>query len=72
MGWDLLEKGYVQVCSQMRKLTNESCTVPQKHVAVASSSFDQPSWVTLARGKYGSGFLGVKVEAAIVECFQST
>jgi hypothetical protein len=35
------------------RLTNESCTAPQKHVAVASSSVDQPSSAPPARGKYG-------------------
>lgn len=32
-------------------LTNESCTAPQKQVAVASSSLDQPSLAKPARGK---------------------
>jgi hypothetical protein len=35
----------------MEALTNESCTVPQKQVAVASSSVDQPSCATPAIGK---------------------
>jgi hypothetical protein len=35
----------------MLKLTNASCTAPQKHVAVASSSVDQPSVAKLAKGK---------------------
>lgn len=34
-----------------RGLTNASCTAPQKHVALASSSLDQPSVAWLARGK---------------------
>ena len=33
-------------------LTKANCTLPQKHVAVASSSLDQPSLVWLARGKF--------------------
>ena len=33
------------------RLTNASCTAPQKHVAVASSSLDQPSLALPARGK---------------------
>ncbi len=37
----------------MLKLTNESCTAPQKQVAVASSSVDQPSLAKPATGKYG-------------------
>lgn len=32
-------------------LTNASCTAPQKHVAVASSSVDQPSLARPANGK---------------------
>lgn len=36
----------------MLGLTNESCTAPQKQVAVASSSVDQPSLAMPARGKY--------------------
>jgi hypothetical protein len=34
-------------------LTKTSCTAPQKQVAVASSSVDQPSRARLARGIYG-------------------
>lgn len=34
-------------------LTNTSCTAPQKHVAVASSSFVQPSLAQPERGIYG-------------------
>lgn len=33
------------------RLTNASCTAPQRHVAVASSSLDQPSFAKPARGK---------------------
>lgn len=35
------------------RLTKASCTAPQKHVAVASSSLDQPSLAQPARGIYG-------------------
>lgn len=30
---------------------NASCTVPQRHVDVASFSLDQPSWASPAKGK---------------------
>lgn len=43
--------------------TNESCTAPQKHVAVASSWLDQPSLEDPARGKKG---LELSAVAAIV------
>lgn len=43
-------------------LTNASCTAPQKHVAVASSSLDQPSPAHPASGMYGSD---LSAEAAI-------
>lgn len=45
-----------------RGLTNASCTAPQKHVAVASSSLDQPSPAHPASGMYG---LDLSAEAAI-------
>ena len=32
------------------RLTNANCTAPQKHVAVASSSLDQPSLAKLLWG----------------------
>ena len=32
------------------RLTNANCTAPQKHVAVASSSLDQPSLARLLCG----------------------
>lgn len=32
------------------RLTNASCTAPQKHVAVASSSLDHPSSAPPAKG----------------------
>ena len=32
------------------RLTNANCTAPQKHVAVASSSLDQPSLAKLFCG----------------------
>lgn len=54
----------------MPKLTNDNCTAPQKHVAVASSSVDQPSWAKPAKGKYGfvlstAVVVGVVAEAII-------
>ena len=54
MGWlwvgDRIREGGVD---RNVKLTNASCTAPQKHVAVASSSLDQPSLAQPARGMYG-------------------
>ena len=35
--------------------------MPQKHVAVASSSLDQPSWAKLAMEKYGFDLLTAAV-----------
>lgn len=43
----------LEVGSLRAKLTNASCTAPQKQVAVASSSLVQPSLAAPARGKYG-------------------
>jgi hypothetical protein len=60
--------------TQMPKLTNDSCTAPQKQVAVASSSVDQPSLAKPARGKLGLDLstavavavgVGVVVEAMV-------
>jgi len=48
-------------------LTRASCTVPQKHVAVASSSLDQPSCTRLFKGMYG--LVLSAVDAIIVEFF---
>lgn len=42
---------------------NDSCTAPQKHVAVAESSFDHPSSAPPARGKKG---LDLSAVAAIL------
>ncbi len=47
--------------------TNTSCTVPQKHVAVASESVDQPSCRRLLEGMYG--FVLSEVDAMLVELF---
>lgn len=45
------QKRYVYFGADFRtRLTNASCTAPQKHVAVASSSLDQPSSAQPARG----------------------
>lgn len=45
---------------------NASCTTPQKQVAVAESSFDQPSSAPPARGKYGTDLSAVA--AIVVSC----
>lgn len=50
VGWEV--SGERSLSRIRSRLTNASCTVPQKHVAVASSSVDQPSLVLPARGKY--------------------
>lgn len=45
------------------RLTNDSWTAPQKHVAVASFSLDHPSLAELARGIYGLDLLAAETEA---------
>ena len=45
------------------ELTNDNCTAPQKQVAVASSSVDQPSLADPARGKKG-----LEVSAVCCHC----
>lgn len=50
----------------MLLLTNDSCTAPQKQVAVASSSVDHPSWLKPATGKYCFGFSTVVVVEVVV------
>lgn len=50
----------------MPKLTNDNCTVPQKHVAVASSSLDQPSWAKPATGKYGFDLFTAEAAGVVV------
>jgi hypothetical protein len=42
-----------------------SCTAPQKHVAVASSAFENPSLAWPARGKYGSDLSAVETDIAV-------
>lgn len=48
------------------KLTKASWTAPQKHVAVASSSVDQPSVATPARGKSFLFVAALEVAIAMV------
>lgn len=55
LGWEVL-----------RGLTKASCTAPQKQVAVASVSVDQPSFARPARGKVFGGNVGAAI--AISEC----
>lgn len=57
MGWlqfrGSIRVGQIDEKAQTSKHTNDSCTIPQKQVAVASSSLDQPSLAKPATGKYG-------------------
>ena len=49
------------------RLTNANCTAPQKHVAVASSSLDQPSSAQPDKGMNGLDLSAV--ERAMIVCF---
>jgi len=60
----VLEQSRADERPQISRLTNDSCTAPQKHVAVASSLVDQPSWANPARGKYG---LDLSTAAVVVK-----
>lgn len=51
--------------NQGAQLTNASCTAPQKHVAVASSSLDQPSLALPARGMKGLDVPAAEMEVMI-------
>lgn len=70
MGWlnfGSIRAGQIDEQTRTQKPTNDSCTVPQKHVAVASSSLDQPSWATPAKGKYGFDLSTAVVVGVVVE-----
>lgn len=56
---------YAQTDESNSRLTNASCTAPQKHVAVASSLVDQPSLAWPARGK----LVLLSLVSAMAMCF---
>lgn len=52
MGWDG-RRGALCSLAEAERLTKDSWTAPQKHVAVAASSVDHPSLAPLLWGMYG-------------------
>lgn len=64
VGWEVV----LEWCKLRRDgegFTKDSCTVPQKQVAVASSSVDQPSVARPPRGKWVGLFEALEVAIAM-------